>query len=178
MKLDQVIVHPLVLLSVVDNYNRVAQNTRKRVVGVLLGEVKKGVVHVTNSYAVPFEEDESDGGVWFMDYTYHENMYAMFRKINAREVVVGWYSTGPRIRDADLEINQLMTKYCKQVRPTRPRFLPPARSFLLRSTLAFCFHERGPVKILVVEEGEETDSLCSCCCCCLLFVSPCWWWWT
>uniref|UniRef100_A0A7S2Z5K3 MPN domain-containing protein n=1 Tax=Chloropicon laureae TaxID=464258 RepID=A0A7S2Z5K3_9CHLO len=114
MKVDQVIVHPLVLLSVVDNYNRVAQNTRKRVVGVLLGEVKKGVVHVTNSYAVPFEEDESDGGVWFMDYTYHENMYAMFRKINAREVVVGWYSTGPRIRDADLEINQLMTKYCKQ----------------------------------------------------------------
>ncbi|QDZ18384.1 regulatory subunit of 26S proteasome [Chloropicon primus] len=111
---EQVIVHPLVLLSVVDNYNRVAQNTRKRVVGVLLGEVKKGVVHVTNSYAVPFEEDENDGGIWFMDYTYHENMYAMFRKINAREVVVGWYSTGPRLRDADLEINQLMTKYCKQ----------------------------------------------------------------
>jgi 26S proteasome regulatory subunit N8 len=111
---EQVIVHPLVLLSVVDNYNRVAQNTRKRVVGVLLGEVKKGVVHVTNSYAVPFEEDESDGGIWFMDYTYHENMLAMFRKINAREVVVGWYSTGPRLKDSDLEINQLMTKYCKQ----------------------------------------------------------------
>ena len=67
---DQVIVHPLVLLSVVDNYNRVAQNTRKRVVGVLLGEVKRGVVHVTNSYAVPFEEDESQGAIWFMDYTW------------------------------------------------------------------------------------------------------------
>merc|ERR1711977_229096 len=113
-KLDQVIVHPLVLLSVVDNYNRVAQNTRKRVVGVLLGENEKGVVHVTNSYAVPLEEDEKDGGIWFMDYSYHENMYAMFRKINAREVVVGWYSTGPSLRVADLEINQLMTKYCKQ----------------------------------------------------------------
>ena len=111
---EQVIVHPLVLLSVVDNYNRVAQNTRKRVVGVLLGEVKKGVVHITNSYAVPFEEDDSDGGIWFMDYTYYENMFAMFRKINAREVVVGWYSTGPRLKDSDLEINQLMTKYCKQ----------------------------------------------------------------
>jgi len=111
---ELVVVHPLVLLSVVDNYNRVARDTKKRVVGVLLGEVKKDVVHVTNSYAVPFEEDESNGSIWFMDYTYHENMYAMFRKINAREVVVGWYSTGPRLRDADLEINQLMANYCKQ----------------------------------------------------------------
>ena len=33
-----VIVHPLVLLSVVDHYNRVAMDTSKRVVGVLLGE--------------------------------------------------------------------------------------------------------------------------------------------
>ena len=44
-----VIVHPLVLLSAVDHFNRIA--TRKRVVGVLLGEIRKGVVDVTNSFA-------------------------------------------------------------------------------------------------------------------------------
>ena len=33
----EVIIHPLVLLSVTDHYNRVAKDTRKRVVGVLLG---------------------------------------------------------------------------------------------------------------------------------------------
>ena len=32
-----VVVHPLVLLSVVDHYNRVAKDSRRRVVGVLLG---------------------------------------------------------------------------------------------------------------------------------------------
>jgi hypothetical protein len=48
---DKVVLHPLVLLSVVDHYNRVAKDTRKRVVGVLLGEVHKGVVDVTNSFA-------------------------------------------------------------------------------------------------------------------------------
>jgi len=37
----EVVVHPLVLLSVVDHYNRVAKDTRKRVVGVLLGESYK-----------------------------------------------------------------------------------------------------------------------------------------
>ena len=31
---EQVVVHPLVLLSVVDHYNRVAKDTKKRVVGV------------------------------------------------------------------------------------------------------------------------------------------------
>lgn len=43
--------HPLVLLSVVDHYNRVAKDTKKRVVGVLLGSVSKGEVDVTNSFA-------------------------------------------------------------------------------------------------------------------------------
>lgn len=52
---SQVVVHPLVLLSVVDHYTRVAKDTRKRVVGILLGKVSRGRVDVTNSYAVPFE---------------------------------------------------------------------------------------------------------------------------
>jgi hypothetical protein len=48
---SEVIVHPLVLLSAVDHYARVAKDTRKRVVGVLLGEVFKGKLDVTNSFA-------------------------------------------------------------------------------------------------------------------------------
>ena len=41
-----VVIHPLVLLSVVDHYNRVAKDTSRRVVGVLLGEISKGKVDV------------------------------------------------------------------------------------------------------------------------------------
>lgn len=108
----QVVVHPLVLLSVVDHYNRVAKDTKKRVVGVLLGETHRGKVDITNSYAVPFEEDLKEPTIWFLDHNYHENMFAMFKKVNAKERVVGWYSTGPKIRPADLEINELMRKYC------------------------------------------------------------------
>jgi 26S proteasome regulatory subunit N8 len=50
-KVEKVVLHPLVLLSVVDHYNRVAKDTRKRVVGVLLGETYKGQIDVTNSFA-------------------------------------------------------------------------------------------------------------------------------
>ena len=48
---ESTVVHPLVLLSVVDHYNRVARDTRKRVVGILLGEQSKGRIQVTNSFA-------------------------------------------------------------------------------------------------------------------------------
>jgi 26S proteasome regulatory subunit N8 len=48
---EQVVVHPLVLLSVVDHYNRVAKDTRKRVIGLLLGETHRGRTDVTNSFA-------------------------------------------------------------------------------------------------------------------------------
>jgi len=59
-----VVVHPIVLLSAVDHYNRVAKNTKRRVVGMLLGETHNGVTDITNSYAVPFEEDERDPNIW------------------------------------------------------------------------------------------------------------------
>ncbi|KAL5214307.1 hypothetical protein ABZP36_003459 [Zizania latifolia] len=109
--LEKVVVHPLVLLSIVDHYNRVARDTRKRVVGVLLGTSSRGSVDVTNSYAVPFEEDDKDPRIWFLDHNYHESMFSMFKRINAKEHVVGWYSTGPKLRENDLDIHALFNKY-------------------------------------------------------------------
>lgn len=32
--------------------------------------------------AVPFEEDDKDPGIWFLDHSYLENMYRMFKKVN------------------------------------------------------------------------------------------------
>ncbi|WVZ05997.1 hypothetical protein V8G54_019343 [Vigna mungo] len=158
--IEKVVVHPLVLLSIVDNYNRVAKDTRKRVVGVLLGSSFKGTVDVTNSYAgssilcsasqqplrtlslsfaclaflshpfpsprpfladslhiflisgrLPFEEDDKDPSIWFLDHNYHESMFSMFKRINAKEHVVGWYSTGPKLRENDLDIHGLFNDY-------------------------------------------------------------------
>ncbi|CAI0443531.1 unnamed protein product [Linum tenue] len=109
--IEKVVVHPLVLLSIVDNYNRVAKDTRKRVVGVLLGSASKGIVDVSNSYAVPFEEDEKDPSIWFLDHNYHESMFSMFKRINAKEHVVGWYSTGPKLKENDLDIHGLFSDY-------------------------------------------------------------------
>ncbi|KAJ1972692.1 proteasome regulatory particle subunit [Dimargaris verticillata] len=107
----QVIVHPLVLLSVVDHYNRVAKNTKKRVVGVLLGQVENDRVNVSNSFAVPFEEDDRGQSVWFLDHMYVETMRDMYKKVNAKERLIGWYHSGPKLRSSDLEINELFKRY-------------------------------------------------------------------
>jgi 26S proteasome regulatory subunit N8 len=61
--------------------------------------------------SVPFEEDEKDPSVWFLDHNYVESMNDMFKKVNAREKLVGWYHTGPKLRASDLEINELFKRY-------------------------------------------------------------------
>lgn len=61
---------------------------------------------------VPFDEDERDKSVWFLDHDYLENMYAMFKKVNAKERIVGWYHTGPKLHQNDIAINELVRKYC------------------------------------------------------------------
>lgn len=86
---------------------------------------------MTNSFAVPFEEQPAaDGGgakggdgkgdaakkddtIFFFDHSYLASMYAMFKKVNARERVVGWYSTG-RMRPSDLAIHDLVQPFCDE----------------------------------------------------------------
>ena len=60
---------------------------------------------------MPFEEDEKDPSVWFLDHNYVESMNDMFKKVNAREKLIGWYHTGPKLRASDLEINELFKRY-------------------------------------------------------------------
>ena len=61
-----VVVHPLVLLSVVDHFNRMGKiGNQKRVVGVLLGSwTTRDILDISNSFAVPFDEDEKDKEAW------------------------------------------------------------------------------------------------------------------
>lgn len=63
---------------------------------------------ISNSFAVPFDEEERDSEVWFLDHEYLENMYAMFKKVNARERIVGWYHTGPKLHQNDIRVNDLV----------------------------------------------------------------------
>jgi len=119
----------LVLLSVTDHHARtVSRTSSKRAVGVLLGQDNGKTVNVANSFGIPFEEDERDSKTWFLDHNYIEGMYDMFKKVNgtspitrvpsqivneyvAKERMIGWYHTGPKLRASDQEINDLFKRY-------------------------------------------------------------------
>ena len=52
-----------------------------------------------------------DPSMWFPDHNYHESMFSTFKRINAKEHVVGWYSTGPTLQENDLDIPGLFHDY-------------------------------------------------------------------
>ena len=79
--------------------------------GLLLGcWSSEGELDVSNSFASPFDEDEKDRDVWFLDHEYLEQMYNMFKKVNAKERIVGWYHTGPKLHQNDILINDLIRR--------------------------------------------------------------------
>jgi 26S proteasome regulatory subunit N8 len=136
---DQIVVHPTVLLSVVDHYYRLAKETNRRVIGALLGEYIDDKVDITNCYAIPFEEDPKDIKIWYVDHVYSEQMLEMFQKINSKEKIVGWYSSGPKIRPHDIEINEVFRKYCDKpvfviidVQEKKESLGIPAESYIMR----------------------------------------------
>ncbi|KAK9913700.1 hypothetical protein M0R45_037510 [Rubus argutus] len=84
-------VHPLVIFNICDCYVRRPDQT-ERVIGTLLGSVlPDGTVDIRNSYAVPHSENSEQVA---LDIDYHHNMLISQQKVNPKEVIVGWYSTG------------------------------------------------------------------------------------
>ncbi|XP_010275422.1 PREDICTED: eukaryotic translation initiation factor 3 subunit F-like [Nelumbo nucifera] len=84
-------VHPVVIFNICDCYVR-RPDQAERVIGTLLGSISPdGTVEIRNSYAVPHNESSDQVA---LDIDYHHNMLTSHQKVNPKEVIVGWYSTG------------------------------------------------------------------------------------
>ncbi|KAI0940106.1 hypothetical protein AcW1_004916 [Taiwanofungus camphoratus] len=89
-----VTVHPVALFSILDHYLR-RTDAQERVIGTLLGtRSDNGEVEVRSSFAVLHSETEEQVAV---DMEYHRTMYELHHKVNSKEVIVGWYSTGSNL---------------------------------------------------------------------------------
>ncbi|XP_076446573.1 eukaryotic translation initiation factor 3 subunit F-like [Babylonia areolata] len=102
-------IHPMVMFGIVDAYER-RKEQAKRVIGTLLGSCEKGVVEVTNCFAVPFDESEDEVAV---DIEYARNMYELHRKVNSSETIVGWYSTGSEVSVHSVLIHEYYAREVK-----------------------------------------------------------------
>ncbi|KAK3100387.1 hypothetical protein FSP39_019123 [Pinctada imbricata] len=102
-------VHPVVLFSIIDSFERRNEDA-KRVIGTLLGSYEKGAVEVTNCFAVPHNESEDEVAA---DLEYARNMYELHKKVNASEVIVGWYSTGSEVSEHSVLIHEYYAREAK-----------------------------------------------------------------
>ncbi|XP_030043902.1 eukaryotic translation initiation factor 3 subunit F [Microcaecilia unicolor] len=99
-------VHPVVLSSIVDSYERRNEGAG-RVIGTLLGTVDKHSVEVTNCFSVPHNESEDEVAV---DMEFAKNMYDLHRKVSSSEVIVGWYATGNDITEHSVLIHEYYSR--------------------------------------------------------------------
>jgi len=86
--------HPVVVFSILDHYKR-REDPQPRVIGTLMGErPTTDTVVIKGAFPVPHQEDADSVAV---DMEYQVNMMGLYQQANAREQVVGWYSTGDQL---------------------------------------------------------------------------------
>eukprot|EP00545_Synedropsis_sp_CCMP1620_P013689 CAMPEP_0119013214 /NCGR_PEP_ID=MMETSP1176-20130426/8166_1 /TAXON_ID=265551 /ORGANISM="Synedropsis recta cf, Strain CCMP1620" /LENGTH=338 /DNA_ID=CAMNT_0006966279 /DNA_START=91 /DNA_END=1107 /DNA_ORIENTATION=+ len=85
----EVVVHPLVLLAILDHHTR-RQEADGRVIGTLLGRRDGGKIEITNCFAVPHAERGDEVAI---GKDFNKQMLQLHRKANRKEVVVGWYAS-------------------------------------------------------------------------------------
>lgn len=84
-------VHPVVLFNIVDAYER-RNESQDRVIGTLLGtQDKSGAVEVTNSFVVQHREANGEVAI---DIDVAKELLELYRRVNASESIIGWFSTG------------------------------------------------------------------------------------
>ncbi|KAG6817886.1 hypothetical protein H0H87_001718 [Tephrocybe sp. NHM501043] len=88
-----VTVHPVALFTILDHYLRRGDN-QDRVIGTLLGSRTDTEIEVKSAFAVLHSETSEQVAV---DMEYHRAMYELHHKVNPKEVIVGWYSTGSNL---------------------------------------------------------------------------------
>ena len=86
---NEVIVHPLVLLHILDHHTR-RQEDSGRVIGTLLGRRDGSTTEVTNCFAVPHAERGDEVAI---GKDFNKTMLALHMRSNRKEVVVGWYAS-------------------------------------------------------------------------------------
>lgn len=90
-------VQPVVLFSICDAYIR-RNEGKDRVIGTLLGSISDGVVDIRECYAVPHNESMDQVE---MDIVHHRTLSDLRRRVNSKERIVGWYSTGQGVSGSD-----------------------------------------------------------------------------
>uniref|UniRef100_A0A8D2FKB5 Eukaryotic translation initiation factor 3 subunit F n=1 Tax=Theropithecus gelada TaxID=9565 RepID=A0A8D2FKB5_THEGE len=97
--------HPVILASIVDSYERRNEGAA-RVIGALLGTVDKHSVEVTNCFSVPHNESEDEVAVDMVA----KNTYELHKKVSPNELILSWYATDHDITEHSVLIHEYYSR--------------------------------------------------------------------
>jgi len=143
-----IVVHPLVLLHVLDHHTR-RQQASGRVIGTLLGRRDGNKVEVTNCFAVPHAERGDEVAI---GKDFNKQMLGLYLRANRKESVVGWYASA-----ASGEQQQESNSTNKTNKSTSPDLIADTSS-LIHEFYAGESEEGDPVH-LVVDTRLQQDAL-------------------
>eukprot|EP00850_Spirogloea_muscicola_P014911 SM000110S18918 [mRNA] locus=s110:322120:324920:+ [translate_table: standard] len=116
--------HPLVLLNISDHFSRTraqagdaggassssssaAAGAPPRVLGCVLGAQSGRHVEIFNSFELKHERDAASGAV-VLALDFLETKIEQYKKVFPKYDVLGWYSTGTSVEDADMQVHRAL----------------------------------------------------------------------
>lgn len=111
-------VSPSVIMSILNSHTR-RPTKESHIIGALLGEVRDGIVYVTECFAVTFKEynEANDELCVVINKEYFLNMLSMHLHNNKKEVFVGWYTTPQSNAEAINDTSALYNEFFKEFHP-------------------------------------------------------------
>ncbi|ABW98253.1 prsS12 (nucleomorph) [Hemiselmis andersenii] len=117
MNQSKTIIHPLAIVDILKEFQDIKKKKFSgKKIGSLLGYYKKKKNFVTSSFRIPFKQKMEKN--WFLDQVFMEKMAAMFKKINSREKIIGWYALKKKLNSSESRIHRIFFGYTH-----RPIFL-------------------------------------------------------
>lgn len=111
MKIEKILIHPVVILNILKYCDGIEfpSQKNKKTIGCLLGNIKQKIISCTSSFRIPFDGESEK--LWFLDHNFLEKMAGMYKKVNGRENVIGWYGVKKNHQQIDLSINKIFLGY-------------------------------------------------------------------
>ena len=103
--------HPLVIMNISEHWTRtkVQEGTPQKVYGAIIGKQKGRNIEIMNSFELQIHLIE---GKTFIDMEYYKMKEEQFKQVFSDMDFLGWYSTGERPEDEDVEVHKQVQNFC------------------------------------------------------------------
>lgn len=97
--------HPLVIMNISEHWTRtkVQEGTPQKVYGAIIGKQKGRNIEIMNSFELQIHLIENKT---FIDMEYYKMKEEQFKQVFSEMDFLGWYSTGERPEDEDVEVHK------------------------------------------------------------------------